>query len=229
MATRIIPEPPLERAPGPRASSDGSTLLQGRPDDSERKPSRWWLGVFVGSFVSLPTGWLLSYGAALPFLLGLFFFVLFGLILGAIVFRITGRGFKVGRTPLVLGTTLIVSLAWSMSIYEEARGFPTEISYQASASTRDLAGQSVQEFRSAIANAVRGFLARTYPPGGTIGYVRWVLLRGEVGPEDIPGLPRTIVRDQRGIFWAIRAILSVGLLAFGVGSQTLGLQESKAS
>lgn len=193
-------------------------------DPAAALPSRWWPAVVVGVLLSLPAGWLLSYAALLPFLLGLFFFVLIGLMIGAATFRVASKGRRPGNVALWIGTTLIVAAGWVVSIVKEGRDFPRDVARQASGGTRDLGGLSVEEFREKVADEVRGFLASRFAPGGTLGYIRWGLQSGEIRPTDVASLPRTIIREQRGDWLAVRLALSVGFFAFGVGSQTFSIR-----
>ena len=186
--------------------------------------ARWWAAVGAGAIASLPFAWLLSHAALLPFLLGLFFFMLFGLVIGAVMHRVASPGRPHPRLELVIGTTFVVALAWSVSIIVESRDFPRKMAAEAGDTTRYLGGQTIAEYRSAVADDVRWFLRDRYPPGGTLGYVRWVLTSGELQKGEIAHLNRTLSRGQRKLLWAVRAVLSAALLAFGIGSQTLPLE-----
>ena len=82
---------------------------------------RWWIAVVVGLIVILPFAWLLSHAALLPFFLGLFFFVLFGLLVGAVMHRVASRGRSYCSMSLVPGTTNVVMVGFCVSIAQEAR------------------------------------------------------------------------------------------------------------
>ena len=75
-----------------------------------------------------------------------------------------------------------------------------------------------------MAAGVRRFLSERYPPGGTVGYLRWVVTSGELKKGEIEGVNRTLRRTQRGFRWGIRVVLSIVLFVFGVGSQTWPLR-----
>src|SRR5262245_21649393 len=77
----------------------------------------------AGLAIGLPLGIVLSYLAALPYFLGLFFFVLFGLVIGALLFR-----FGADRRPMAwsivgLATAMVVTATWCASLVVEARTF----------------------------------------------------------------------------------------------------------
>ncbi len=216
-------------AEGTRDSDDSSVTssalrTEGTSDVApSRCAGRWWRAVGLGLVVSMPTAWLLSYAATLPFFLGLFFFVLFGLMIGAVMHRAAAAGRPYGKASLVLGTTVVVIAGWAVSLAKESRDFPADMAAIAPNLTRDIGGRSVDEFRAAVVADVRRFLRESYPPGGAIGYARWVILSGELKKGQIAGVNRTLRRPQHGLWWAVRVVLSIGLLGFGVGSQTLQL------
>ncbi len=188
---------------------------------------RWWSACATGVAVSVPLAWLLSYAAALPFYLGLFFFVVFGLMIGAAVHRVAAPGRPYGRWSVLLGTTLMVAFCWSASMVKESRDFPQDIGVEATRRARELGGRTVAEHRTLVADAVRRHLADRYPPGGVSGYVRWALTRGEFKKGEIERVDHPVRGAQGRWGWAVRVVLSVGLLAFGLGSQTLPLARTK--
>lgn len=186
---------------------------------------RWWCAVAVGCVVSLPFGWVLSYAALLPFLLGLFFFVLIGLLVGAITHRVGSPGRPYGNVALVVGTTLIVGTGWVTSIVKESRDFPADMAVRVGNSTRDIGDRLIQQFHDEVADQIREFFRVQYPPGGTLGYMRWALTNGELRAGQIPGVRRHYRQHQRKFWWGVRVVLSVAMLGFGVASQTLLLRD----
>lgn len=201
---------------GVAARSDGAAC---------RRPSgRWWLGVLVGCLLALPVGWLLSYGASLPFFLGLFFFVLFGLVIGAVMHRIASQQRPFRRAPLLVGTVAVVIVLLVASLVNEARDFPMDMAKDVSAKTRDIGGSTLEAFQARVAADVRLYLRQRFAPGGSIGYFRWILAGGEVRKDHLSPLRMTYVRRPNGWAWAVRVLLSVVALAFGIGSQTLLLR-----
>jgi len=181
----------------------------------------------VGAVVASPLTWLLSYAATLPFFIGVFFFALFGLVIGASIHRVAAARAPYARITVITGTTLIVLLCWGVSLYLESVRFPLDVATFAIEATRDIGDRTADEFRADIADQTRRFLRETYPPGGLLGYARWSLLSSRLTHQEVPGLRRPFRSDQAKIWWAVRVVLSVGLLAFGVGSQTLPLASTR--
>ena len=198
------------------------------PDTTEpRSARRWWWGVFIATPISLPFSWLLSYGALLPFLIGLFFFALFGLVIGAVVYRVAAPGRPFGTWRVLVGTTWLVLSVWALAGVLEARDFPGDMAKKALSLARSLGGRTPDAYSLAVAAQVRGFLSERYPPGGTLGYMRWMLSSGVIKKGALTDVRRTLRRGQTRFWYVVRVVLSVALLAFGVGSQTLPLSRSE--
>lgn len=197
--------------------------------DTPGPSGRWWWGIGVGSLVSLPLAWLLSYGAALPFFLGLFFFMLFGLMIGAAVYRVAAPGAPYAKLQLLLGTTFLVVLTFGTSLWKEARDFPEDVARKVTSRTRDIGGRTAEEFRTAVANDIRALLADRYGPGSNWGYIRWVLTNGEINRGDLPTVEKGVSMPaaQVKVWWAFRVVASMGLLGFGISSQTLLLKTAR--
>lgn len=210
-------------ASGPTTSEALRSTVKAAPS---RSHARWWSATGVGTIVSLPFAWLLSYAAMLPFYIGLFFFMLFGLVIGAVTFRIAAPGRPYGRFAVLAGTTLIVGVCWTASIVKESRDFPADIAVDAVRRTRDIGRRSAEDYRKAVMEEVRTFIRERHPPGGVLGYVRWMLLEGELKKGAIPSFDQTLRRSPARLGWAVRVVLSIALLGFAVGSQTLSLSRA---
>lgn len=210
------------------ASNSGIQPLHWR-SDLPGPSRRWWLAVAVATLIALPLGWLLSYGAALPFYLGLFFYMLFGLIIGATVFRVAAPGRPYSTPTILIGTTWLVAVAWGVSIIKESHDFPKDVARRVALRTRDLGNRSLEQFRLEVADDVRQYLAGRYGPGSHWGYVRWVLTNGQIKAGELNTVPQAVPlpAGQVRSGWAFRVVASIGLLAFGVASQTLLLRRSE--
>ena len=221
-------EPDVVRPPLGSREAAQANATKGPGQDSAQHGSawRWWLAVAVGVVVSLPLAWLLSYAALLPFFLGLFFFALFGIVIGAAMHRIAAPGRPYGQAMLVIGTTLVVSVGWVTSIVKESRDFPVDMATKAGNETRSIGDRTIEAYRAAVADDVRRVLRERYPPGGTLGYVRWVLTSGELKKGEITDVDRTLRPQQSRTTWAIRVVLSIALFAYGIGSQTFLLSKA---
>lgn len=192
-------------------------------------PARFWLGTLAALVVSLPLAWLLSYAAALPFFLGVFFFALFGLVIGAVTFRVAAPGGPYGRWTVLAGTTALVGVCFGFTIVKESRDFPSDMADEAVKRTRDLGSKTVAEFRADVADSVRDYLRERHPPGGTLGYMHWTLTEGEIKKGSLPLVNFALRRPQSRWTWAIRVVLSIALLAFGIASQTLPMSATPAA
>ena len=89
-------------------------------------PARWWLAVAVAAVVSLPCGYLLSYGAFILTYFGLFFFLLFGLLIGAIMFRIALPARPVPRWQVLTGSLIVAAVCGGFSLAVECWQFPSD-------------------------------------------------------------------------------------------------------
>jgi len=194
--------------------------------NSKSHSSVFLVASVFGAVVSIPLAWLLSFAALFPFLLGLFFFILFGLIVGAVTYRFASKGRPYGQATILMGTSLIVATGWALSLLKEGWDFPTDMAAETVRLSRDLGGMSAAEYRKRVASDIRTHLVERYPPGGAFGYMRWALVSGEIKKGEIPLVHRTLRREQHGVLWGVRVVLSLGLFAFGVASQTFPLRRT---
>jgi len=133
--------------------------------------------------VGLPIGWLLCFGALLPYFLGLFFFLLFGLLLGAVMYRLTSAARPVPRGRLIAAAVIIPLFAWTVSVVVEAHDFPRQMAdYSIGKAGKLPANMAADQFRAASEADVRRFLNERYPPGGTWGYIRWAVTSSRLEP-----------------------------------------------
>lgn len=188
------------------------------------------MGVGVGLVVSLPLCWLLSYAGALMFYLGLFFFALFGLIIGAATFRVASVARPYHRKQVIIGTTMLVLVPWSLSMLKEGRDFPNDVAARTvQERSLDLKENSVAAHREIVKSDVRVYLQEQYPPGGISGYMHWVVVDGKISKTDVTSLAKNWRHGQSGFVWVVRVILSLALLTFGVATQTLPMRAKHRS
>ncbi len=212
--------------------SIGSAAVDAMPAPTDSEPTagdggstvRWWSAVVVGGGVSVGLGWFLSYAAALPFYLGVFFFLVVGLVIGAVVFRVASPGRPYRRTTILCGTSIIVLIGWGATIAIEARNFPNVVARKAQKRTLSIGHRTAEAYRHAVSDGVRDHLRQSYPPGGLVGYVRWVLANKELTKGDVAELRRPMSFPVTGKAWVIRVLLCLGLLGFGIASQTWPLR-----
>lgn len=193
-------------------------------------PMRLWAGTLAGVVVAAPLSWLLGDAAYLPFFLGLFFFALFGLVIGAVTYRVAGPGQPYRASAVRLATILLVICTLSGSIIKESSGFADDVAENLLRNRRtDLGDRSAAEFKTDVRSEVQDFLKDRYATGGLNGYLQWVIKSGEIRETDLASANTSIVWPQRKLWWVIRVVLTLGLLTFGIASQTLGLASRSTS
>ncbi len=193
------------------------------PATRVRTASRWRWAVVVACLVGLPIGWLLCYAALLPFFLGLFFFVLFGLLLGAVLFRIGQVSRPLPRITLLAGSAAVIVVSWTTAFLTETYDFPRQVATYSYEKIRKLPeGMTPAQFREKAAADVAAHLRREFPPSGPIGYARWAITSSRIDPPTAM-LQKPFRSSQFRWWWVIRVGLSVALLTAGVLSQVLPL------
>lgn len=223
--TSATGQAPPERSADDSRAENRATPVPFPPSGSHGVTWRLWLGVLVGLVVATPLTWLLSFAAALPFMIGTFFFALFGLFVGATVFRVAAPGRPHGPWQVLAGTTLVVFFMFGGSLALEGRGFASDLAADAAWRTRDLGDRSIADFRATAEREIATHVATKYPPGGVLGYVRWVLDGGEIPRGTLPSVGVALRAPQSQWTWAARVVMSVAFAAFGVGAVTLGLSK----
>ncbi len=187
-------------------------------------PARWTLATLAGILVSLPFGWLLATAAMLPFYLGLFFFALFGLVIGAVLFRVARPAVPIARPPLIVGGMVTVVATLAVSIVVEHQNLFGDAVRKVRESYRMLTEEELARIEVDTPAEVREYLARHYPPGGPVGYLRWARQSGRMELQRTPhGRTITFLLRQRPLGWTLRVTICAGLLTFGVMSQVLTL------
>ena len=217
-------------APASPTAVEVVTSCTGSAAERNSTTARWWVGVVAGAIASLPLAWLLSYAAFLMFFLGLFFFALFGLLIGAVVYRVAFGNQPYSRTTVLLGTTILVAVPWTFSIVKEAHDFPGDMGRRVvNDVSLDLGQRSTAEYRAVVADEVRFFLQTNHGSSTTLGYIRWVVASGEIPSGALASVERPLRTGQYGMWWVVRVVLSIALLAFGIGSQTFSLRQAKTA
>jgi hypothetical protein len=151
-------------------------------------------GVIAGLVPAAILSYLLALGATLPGMLGLFFFLLFGLLMGAAMFRVWEPLRPLRRRTVIIGVAVVVLVAWGGAMVWEAVTFPADVAKQAVRQVRKVEGKTGRDVRARAAQAARDYLAEHYPPGGVIGYWRWaatsksisIPITGRPNPRPIP-------------------------------------------
>jgi len=179
---------------------------------------RWSAAVVAGAIVSLPLGYLLSYGAALMALLGLFFFALFGLLIGAVMYRFAAPARPIPPKHIKIGVAVVLLICWGLAMGKEVYDFPGDKARYALEKVAPLPdGITPEVFKADVERFVRRTLAEQYGGAGVLGYARWVLSssRMEYAVETMTK-PIVLKAVQYRWWWAVRVVLSIVLLAFGI-------------
>jgi hypothetical protein len=192
--------------------------------------ARGWLFVAwgVGIALALPAGWLLAYLSALPAFLGLFFFLLVGLMIGAAMFRLASPARPLPRYSRWVMSVSVASIAWLTGLAVEYRWLPRDAADLAIRRSLRAPAAEQELLRAEIREHIAEHLASTYPPGGFTGYVRWAATSGKI---DVPRLGGdgtvTYQLMLRPSMWIVRTVLSLVLGSFSILSQLLGLERAR--
>ena len=185
-----------------------------------------WRALFGGLIVAALLSWfLLSAGLSLPFMLGVFFFMLFGLIVGSVMFRCGEASRPVAKSKIVVATALVSLVCWGIALGREAVEFPEDFVEKALKKVYmppDGYDQVVGELHVFI----NDYLEKEYPPGGPLGYLRYAAT-GRTIEVETPSQPKPIpVKPMaRAWTWWTRTVLS--LVLFFVATYAIAVDLSK--
>ncbi len=166
--------------------------------------------------------WAFSHLGNLFYFLGLFFFVLFGLILGATVFRLLSAFRPIRRPTLICIGWLFILVTWGGGLVLEASYLPEDV-YDATIKTfkRGLPpGLKPADFKRDVLEQTTAYLRENYGSNLTISYVLWELAGGSMDLT-VRGRERSLAyeRPQRRKGFALRVLASLALVAYGMFSQ----------
>lgn len=201
-----------------------------------------WIGwsLIAGLAVAIPCGLLLAYLAALPFMLGLFFFLVLGLITGATMFRFASRAALPSVPALwVIGSTVATSMM-VVSLWAEFRALPGSVQKVVRKSYYEsFTDQRHLELSTKVGEHVSSYLATHYPPGGLVGYMRWAIHDGQLQcPRFVrpAGAPRELSYKPANVEyrlpykrwpWLFRVCVCVFLLHWTILSQLIALKAAR--
>jgi len=200
--------------------------------DTSSRPRRIWLSLVAGCVLGLPAGWLLASLAVLPMFLGLFFFLLLGLLIGATMYRFGKPAAPVPRSRLLAIGGITAVAIWGVALVVEYSNLPDDAvrTVRESFRGRYLAKEDVQKLQAEVRRHVPAELRENYPPGGFLGYLRWAAASGEMK------CPRVLAPDteihtlyQARTLWVVRVVVSLVLLGFALIAQFIGLAEPAKS
>ncbi len=191
-------------------------------------------------------GLVLGFLAMMPLFLGLFFFLLLGLVPGAVLFRYADPVRPVPPGSLWVGSALVLMVIWCVSGYVEHRSLPGHVAVKV---RRAVTGGFPKGYRrdvldAHVAGIVRDHLRRRYGSDDIIGYVKWAATSGRIeipagpirltspdaGPDQPPvelylAKPALYRLHQPGRLWCVRVGVSFLLLALAIALQVTPLRK----
>lgn len=211
----------MSTAPAVEPSAPGGSA-SAAPAVARGFPARMILAIVVGAALAVFLGaTLLTWALSLMFMLGLFFFMLFGLLIGAVMFRIAKPARPYASAPLWVASIIIALAGWGTAIYKEAADFPSDFAQRVMRNAQVyklyIPQGKYHEVEADVRNFITRHLAEKYPPGGCIGYYKLAASGAAVHVElanqfrtfDIPAAARWWV-------WWIRVALAPVLMALAV-------------
>ncbi len=218
-------------------SENGRRSFERYPPRAAEPPAdtianRGWLGWSLAGGIALgvPSGWLLAYLAALPALLGLFFFLLIGLLIGAVMFRLGKPAAPVPRGMLRPIGMAVALLVWVTGLLAEYRWFPEHAAAEVVRNSviQSIPPSEVKQFENKMRREALDRLRADYPPGGFIGYLRWAAIDGQMSLPRMKDQSRYLYKlRQKRVIWVARVVLSLVLFTFALQSQFFGLAPRK--
>lgn len=204
--------------------------------DSTSSPTAAPFGrmVAIGAIVSLALGWtLLSWALALPFMLGVFFFMLFGLFVGAAMFRVASGYVPVKRRTIVTASIVVAVIGWLTSLAKEGVDYPHDFVKHAQKRVHvpDVEG-GLEQVRSELYAFINNELSTKYPPGGVLGYFRLAATGQSVTIDDLPTRqPRPVVISRRvsAPVWWIRNFLAAIMFYVAIFAVTVDLTKTPSA
>jgi hypothetical protein len=185
---------------------------------------RYVLGCGLVTVIGVALSRLLASAGLLPFvfgIVGVFFFMLVGLILGAILFRCGAGARPLGRGVL-LGSILVPTVAISAgTVLFEYRSVVNDHAEEAlRVQKKNPRDRKFAEEKAQMRRMIENYWRTRFGAGGVVGYVAWTL-RGDkfkIGPTDAEERA-TVQHKQAGALWLIRAVISFAALGWAMGAQ----------
>lgn len=173
---------------------------------------------------------LLTWALSLMFMLGLFFFMLFGLLIGAIMFRGGSRSRPMPRKQVVTITAIVVTVGWLTTLAKECADFQDDF-VETVMSKRGVAGKRLyipndgyHQVESEVRGFISNYLHRDYPLGSWVAYLQYAA-SGRSIRMDIPSQISAIDVPPRAAAWVwwTRVLLALPLFFLTTYSVTAGL------
>lgn len=183
----------------------------------------------AAGLAAIPLAWLLARVVWLWYYSGLFGYLVAGLLIGGLAFRIARAARPISARRLLAGTLLVTLFAWTAALFFESRHVAATIGGhprfpRVRESVLAAGGTGVDVTREA-ADAFRRALADRYPPGGLLGYVRWATDSGELDLALRDSTEHLSIGHRR-YSWLARTIVALLLLVAGAWSGVESLRSS---
>lgn len=193
---------------------------------SRRRAWRWALVLAFAMLAGL--AWLLAVLIWLPMYFGLFFFLVAGLLVSAIAFRLARGARPLASGMILRGAAIVSVLAIAVTLVFEYRQFVDGIAdpphFTDARNAAVLAGRTAKEIKVRAGREFKSALASKYPPGGVLGYALWSVRSGEM-TLTVDGESDKIASPHRGVAWPLRTLAAAVLLAAGLW---LGLESLRS-
>ena len=217
-ATCFAPRPHLLSAPV-NQSNDTTAQHPSPGGASGRNPAAWRHALVLSFGLLAGLSWLLARLVFLPYYMGLFFYLVAGLLVSGATFRMARAARPISRARMSRGVIVVATLAWAVSIVWEYRdrvaGIATGARFVEAKNQAIAGGKSPSVVESKAIEMFHERLRTDYPPGGLLGYVRWVLRSGTMTVTVGPSTDELAI-SQRRAAWAARSVASIALFALGL-------------
>ncbi|MBN1347295.1 MAG: hypothetical protein JXQ73_31685 [Phycisphaerae bacterium] len=209
---------------------------------------QWLKGLLVGLMTGAFFGIVLGILGMLPLLLGLFFFLLFGAVPGAVLFRFWDPIRPIPGIALWGGSLLVLVLTFVVSLYAEYYQLPGHVSMKVRMA---VAGGYPKGYRRALLDSrvhrlVSDYLRERYGTPGPLAYLKWAASSGKIeiaegpmrlddsgtnaGQEPVVLMlskPAVHRLHQPGKLWIIRVVGSLLLFALAMAMQVAPLRKPR--
>ena len=187
---------------------------------------RYGVGLVIVLIGAVGLSFLAPAAGLLPFVfgvVGVFFFMLAGLVMGAILYR-CGRPGRPMSAGVLVGSAVGVAVVMAgLSMVQEHVAFKDK-AVEYVLKRNQVRVDARVALRSDVAGQIDGVWRERYGVGGIVGYVVWTA-RGAptfgVAPPD--GVAGAVRHAQGGWSWGIRALLSFVGLGWAIGAQLMPL------
>ncbi|MCZ6816583.1 MAG: hypothetical protein O7F76_07750 [Planctomycetota bacterium] len=203
---------------------DNQTPSDG-PDDAQASAgvptglNAWYWGLLTAVVLLSALGWLLARLVWLPFYFGLFFFLIAGLLVGAVSFRVARPARPLRRNRILVGVIAVSVVACFATLVHEYRHVAATIgdppTFPAARNAAARKNQPIHAIKAKATEQFRAALANDYPPGGPIGYARWAISSGQM-LLSVEGCEDEVSISQSGYAWPIRGLAMIVLMAAGL-------------